>query len=83
MGATGATVGASIVETVLSTEGDQGLVFTPDRLKNIFPSASQEQLNDLALLFDGLVLNGTIDGLLGFGSLAAGKVGDLTRGLED
>ena len=43
-------------------------------------SASQEQLNDLALLFDGLVLNGTIDGLLGFCSLAAGKVGDLARG---
>ncbi len=80
MGGIGATVGATIAETVLSTEGDQGLVFTPDRLKNIFPSASQEQLNDLALLFDGLVLNGTIDGMLGFGSLAAGKVGDLTKG---
>ena len=80
MGGIGATVGASMVETVLSTEGDQGFAITPSRLQKIFPGLSQEELNDYSLLIDGLVLNGTIDGLLGVGSYVLGKVGNLTRG---
>jgi hypothetical protein len=80
MGLAGSVVSTSMLETVLSTEGDQGLFITPDRLQNIFPDSSQEELNDLALLFDGLLVNGTMDGLLGFGSWVMGKVGDKTRG---
>jgi len=80
LSASGGAIGASLIEGVLSTEGDQGMVFTPDLLRSTFPNKSEESLNDLAIVLDGLVLNGVVDSLLGFGGLVMGKIGDKTKG---
>ena len=76
----GGLIATTLGENILSQEGDEGLVFTPASLREYFPEMPQERLNEIALLSDGLVLNGIIDGLLGFGGRIMGFVGDKTKG---
>jgi hypothetical protein len=62
------TISGSILETLAVSEGNSGLVISSDRIKGIAESAgadiTDETANDLAVLADGLILNGAMDGLL-------------------
>ncbi|MFZ9078528.1 MAG: hypothetical protein ACO23H_08340 [Alphaproteobacteria bacterium] len=79
---TGGAVATALTENLMSQEGDVGAIFTPQSLKEVFPEMSDEELSEVALLTDGLVLNGVIDAFLGFGGRVAGFIGDKTRGAK-
>jgi len=76
----GGLISTALTENLISQEGDQGLIFTPESLRSTFPDMSDEELAEIALLSDGLVINGVIDGLLGFAGKVGGFIGDRTKG---
>lgn len=77
----GASIGAALSDMVMSTEGDQGMVFTPEAVSNIFKIEDGEAAQSIAMFVDGMVLNGVFDSILYVGGKAlrmgANKVGGL------
>jgi hypothetical protein len=67
----GGSIGASLAETVMSTEGQEGLVFGPETIQEVFKVEDPQNAADLAMFVDGLVLNGAFDSVL----YVAGRVG--------
>ena len=82
----GGSLAIALTEGVLSEEGDKGLIFDPGEVQKLFTGLDDEEAADLAMIFDGFVINGAFDTILGLGSKAikAGKkyVGG-TRGFVD
>jgi len=79
----GASIGASMAETVMSTEGDEGLLFRPDTIQEVFKVEDPEEAASLAMFIDGLALNGVADTILyaaGKGLGFIGKKGEGTIG---
>jgi hypothetical protein len=65
------TVAGSIVEALAVSESDEGLLirkeFVKDQLSGMgLKNVSDEVANDIAVLLDGLLINGGLDGLLTF-----------------
>ena len=82
----GGSLAIALTEGVLSEEGDKGLIFDSGEVQKLFTGLDDEEAADLAMIFDGFVINGAFDTILGLGSKAikAGKkyVGG-TRGFVD
>jgi len=76
----GASIGASLAETVMSTEGDEGTVFTPDMLQETFKLDSPEQAASAAMFLDGLLLNGALDSILYVAGKSAGFISQRAEG---
>ena len=82
----GGSLAVALTEGVLSEEGDQGLIFDEDMVTSVFTGVDPEEAKDLAMIFDGFVVNGLFDTVLGLG-IGAGKMvqkrfGDI-RGFVD
>jgi hypothetical protein len=73
----GGSLAVALTEGVLSQEGDEGLIFDAEMVKKTFTGVNDEQAADLAMIFDGLVVNGVFDTFLGVAGLALRKVGDM------
>jgi len=73
----GGSLAVALTEGVLSQEGDEGLIFDADMVKKTFTGVDDELAADLAMTFDGLVVNGVFDTFLGVAGLALRKVGDM------
>ena len=82
----GGSIAVALTEGVISEEGDAGLIFEPNDVKKQFTSIDDEEAADLAMFFDGLVVNSGFDMILGLGGKLAGflknKVGG-ARGFVD
>lgn len=76
----GGAIGASLAEAVMSTEGQEGLVFGPEVIQEVFKVEDQNTAADLAMFVDGLVLNGAFDSILHLGGKALGFLADRGRG---
>ena len=73
----GGSLAVALTEGVLSQEGDEGLIFDDEMVKKTFTGVTDERAADLAMIFDGLVVNGAFDTVLGVASLFLRKVGDM------
>ena len=69
----GGSVAIALTEAVLSEEGDQGLIFDENMVKNVFTGVDAEEAKDLAMVFDGFVVNGMFDTFLGL-AVGAGRL---------
>jgi len=76
----GGSLAIALTEGVLSQEGDQGLIFDEEMVKKTFTGVDGEQARDLAMIFDGFVVNGLFDTLLGIAAAAGRKVSDKFSG---
>ena len=72
----GGSLGVALTEGVLSQEGDEGMIFDESMVKEIFTGVDDAQAKDLAMVFDGLVVNGIFDTFLGLGAYALRKGSD-------
>ena len=75
-------LGASLAEAIMSKEGDEGLLIKGEAVKSVLPNIDDAQAENLAIFLDGIVVNGTADGLLSvmgkglgwaYGKVSAGK----------
>lgn len=71
---TGGSLAVAFTEGVLSQEGDQGLIVSPEWVKSQFTGLSDEAAKDVAMIMDGFVVNGAFDTVLGLG-LGAFRLG--------
>lgn len=78
----GGSIGASFAEAVMSTEGNTGLLISPETVAETFKIESPEAAADLAMFMDGMILNGAFDGVLYLGSRVAGFAAEKTRGVR-
>lgn len=82
----GGSIAVAFTEGVLSEEGDEGLIFDPGEVQKLFTGLDDEESADLAMFFDGLVVNTGFDTILGLGAKAwragADRIRD-SRGLVD
>ena len=76
----GGSLAVALTEGVLSQEGDQGLIFDEEMVKKTFTGVDDEQAKDLAMIFDGFVVNGLFDTLLGIATVGVRKVKDTFSG---
>lgn len=92
----GEALAGAISETVMSSEGDEGMFVKGSRVQETFPLFNEAQSENVAMFVDGLALNGIMDGVLtvlgrglgyGWGRLAStGKIGNkaaLTQAVKD
>lgn len=63
---------SAFVETVMSREGDTGLVITPSSLESSF--LNEQQAKDVSMFLDGLFLNGAFDGIVAVGKNVIGPL---------
>lgn len=63
---------SSFVETVMSREGDTGLLITPSSLESSF--LNEQQAKDVSMFLDGLFLNGAFDGIVAVGKNVIGPL---------
>jgi hypothetical protein len=78
----GASIGASYAEAVMSTEGDEGMIFTPEQVAELFRIENPEDAASAALIFDGMVFNGIFDGAMAVLGGASRFVGDRVSGVR-
>ena len=83
---TGGLIASTLTEGAMSKEGDTGLVFTPELVGTLTNSDDAELNADVAMIVDGLVFNGALDGLFtavgkGYGWFAGKSKG--IKGLLD
>ena len=79
------SLAGAITETVMSSEGDEGMFVKGSKIQETFPIFTESQSENIAMFVDGLALNGIMDGMLsiagktasyGYSRLAsAGKLG--------
>ena len=78
---TATTVAGSVLETLFVSESNEGLLIGKKAVQNMLPllNLSDEAANDIAVLLDGLIINGAMDGVLTVAApifnYAKGKVG--------
>lgn len=80
----GASIGASFSDALMSTEGDQGMLISPEMITETFKVDDPQKAEDLAMFVDGMILNGAFDGILWLGGKVTGFLADKvsgTRGL--
>ena len=63
---TATTVAGSVLETLFVSESNEGLLIGKKAVQNMLPllNLSDEAANDIAVLLDGLIINGAMDGVL-------------------
>ena len=59
----GDAVGAALAEAVMSSEGDEGLAVKGSKVREI-TGLSEAASEDIAIMLDGMIINGMMDGLL-------------------
>jgi len=74
--------GASVVESIMSGDVDEGLVIKPGLLSSQFPNLSDEAAKDISMFIDGMFLNGVFDGIVSIAGVIGGKAKELTQGLR-
>jgi hypothetical protein len=72
---TGASIGAALSDTVMSTEGDIGAFFRPRMAQEVFKIEDPEKAASVAMFTDGLLVNGALDTLLYVAGKVAGFAG--------
>ena len=66
----------------MSTEGDEGMIFTPEQVAELFRIENPEDAASAALIFDGMVFNGIFDGAMAVLGGASRFVGDRVSGVR-
>lgn len=60
----GDAVGAALAEAVMSSEGDEGLAVKGSKVREYLPGLSETASEDIAIMLDGMIINGMMDGAL-------------------
>lgn len=80
VGALGGVSGASIAEAIMSGPDSETMIFTPEMVAEAFKIDDPQRAEDMSMLLDGMLLNGTFDGFVYLAGRAAGFVGERFRG---
>lgn len=78
----GGSVGAAFAEAVMSTEGDEGMIFQPEEVASLFRVENPEDAASMALIFDGMLFNGVFDGAAAVFGNVARFLGGRVSGLQ-
>ena len=77
----GGSIGAATAEAIMSTEGDEGMIFQPEEVASLFRVENPEDAASMALIFDGMLFNGVFDGaaavVVDVGRFLGGRVAGL------